>query len=181
MTIRMPLLISISSLMLAFATAAHAQSGSSDPEFEGNAGAVILNGLSVIKRQDLYFGVIAPSLTLPSTVKVNRGRNNDSICDPELTCLRPGARARFTIIGEPNMFVTIDDPGEVTIFDDAGNQMQVTDFTGAGSSNNTDWRGWQKLRNGGFSRFNVGALLHVKPNQPPGEYTGTFTITVNYQ
>ena len=27
----------------------------------------------------------------------------------------------------------------------------------------------------------AGAVLHVNPNQPPGTYTGTFTLTVEYQ
>ena len=46
---------------------AFAQSGSSDPDFEGNAGAVIINGLRVIKRQDLDFGAVSYThLTLPT-------------------------------------------------------------------------------------------------------------------
>jgi len=109
---------------------AFAQSGSADPEFEGNAGAVIINGLRVIKRQDLDFGLIAPSLTDIGIVKTYRGRNN---------------------------------------------------FVGAGSGNDTEWRGWQRLRQSGISRFNVGARLHVKPNQPKGNYVGTFTLTFEYE
>lgn len=163
-----------------YATSA-AQSGSSDPEFEGNAGAVIINGLRVIKRQDLHFGVIAPSLTESGTVKTNRGRNRDSICGATLTCLEPGNRARFTVIGEAHRVVTISDPGSIWIADAAGNQMLVDNFTGAGSGNNTDWRGWQRLRPSGISRFNVGATLHVNPNQPPGTYLGQFTINFEYQ
>ena len=161
---------------------ANAQAGgSADPEFEGNAGAIIINGLRVIKRQDLYFGTIAPSLTEFGTVKTNRHRNNDSECGPTLTCFEPGNRARFTVIGEPNRIVTISDPGSIQISDGAGNQMTVDTFFGAGSSNNSTWRGWQRLRNSGISRFNVGAILHVKPNQPRGDYVGTFTLTFEYQ
>ena len=155
--------------------------GSADPEFEGNAGAVIVNGLSIIKRQDLDFGTIAPNLTLPGTVLVHRGRNFSSTCSAELTCLEPGNRARYTVVGEPRRYYTIANPGQIWIEDTANNRMRVDTFVGAGSGNDTSWRGWQRLRDSGLTRFNVGAVLHVNPNQPPGMYRGTFTITVEYQ
>lgn len=155
--------------------------GSADPEFEGNAGAIVINGLSVIKKQDLDFGTIAPNLTLPGTVRVHRGSNNTSVCSSELTCLEPGNRARYTVTGEPLRYYTISDPGSIMISDGAGNTMLVDTFFGAGSGNETSWRGWQRLRNSGLARFNVGAVLHVNPNQTPGTYTGTYTLTVEYQ
>lgn len=165
----------------AFPVSAAAQSGSADPEFEGNAGAVVINGLQVIKRQDLDFGVIAPSLTQTSTVHVNRGRNFDSICGVDLVCFEPGNRARFTVIGEGSRVVTISNPGSIWIYDDVGNRMYVDNFVGAGSGNNTNWRGWQRLRSSGISRFNVGATLHVNPNQPRGTYIGSFILNFEYQ
>lgn len=155
--------------------------GSSDPEFEGNSGAIIINGLRITKRQDLDFGVIAPSLTQPGTVLVNRGRNFRSECSPELTCFEPGNRARYTVVGEPLRYYTIADPGQIWIEDDSGNRMLVDTFFGAGSGNDSEWRGWQRLRGSGLARFNVGAVLHINPNQPVGMYRGTFTITVEYQ
>ena len=158
-----------------------AQSGSSDPDFEGNSGAVIVNGLRVIKRQDLDFGVIAPSISQPSTVRTNRGANNSSVCGSHLTCLKPGNRARFTIIGEPNRYVLISDPGSILLFNESGDQMLVDTFSGAGSSNDTQWRGSAVLRNSGISRFNVGATLHVGSNQPRGQYIGSFVLNVDYQ
>ena len=166
---------------------AHGQSdpdyagGSADPEFEGNAGAIVINGLAITKRQDLDFGVIAPSLTQSGTVTVNRGSNFDSVCSADLTCLEPGNRARFKVIGEPNRYYTISDPGQIWIQNGSNNNMRVDTFFGAGSGNETEWRGWQILRSTGIARFNVGAILHVNPNQQPGTYTGTFTLTVEYQ
>jgi len=180
-------ILAVSILVAAIAVPAFAQDdpdyagGSADPEFEGNAGAVIINGLRVIKRQDLDFGVIAPSLTQSGTVKVNRNRNFNSVCSAELTCLEPGNRARFTVVGEPLRYYTIADPGQIWISNGANSVMRVDTFFGAGSGNETTWRGWQRLRSSGLTRFNVGAILHVNPNQPRGTYTGTFTITVEYQ
>lgn len=160
---------------------ASAQSGSTDPDFEGNAGAVIVNGLRVIKRQDLDFGIIAPSLTEIDKVRTNRGSNNDSVCGAKLTCFKPGNRARFTVIGDFGRLVTISNPGSIQIYNDAGDTMVVDTFTGAGSGNNTDWRGWAQLRQSGVSRFNVGATLHVNPMQPSGDYIGQFTLNFEYQ
>ncbi|MEO0466737.1 MAG: DUF4402 domain-containing protein [Pseudomonadota bacterium] len=181
------ILVGVALTATLFPLAAMAQSdpdyagGSADPEFEGNTGAIVINGLSIAKRQDLDFGVIAPSLTLAGTVKVHRGQNFQSICSSELTCLEPGNRARFKVIGEPNRYYTIADPGQVWIQNGSNNNMLVDTFFGAGSGNETEWRGWQKLRSSGIARFNLGAILHVNPNQQPGTYTGTFTLTVEYQ
>jgi hypothetical protein len=171
----------MSALAVLLSASSAAQSGSSDPEFEGNAGAVIINGLRVIKRQDLDFGVIAPSIEQSGTVQTNRGRNKDSVCGNTLTCFEPGNRARFTVIGDADRVVTISDPGSIRIYDAVGNNMLVDTFTGAGSGNNTEWRGWQRLRSSGISRFNVGATLHVNPNQPVGTYIGQFTLNFEYQ
>ncbi|MDJ0920965.1 MAG: DUF4402 domain-containing protein [Henriciella sp.] len=155
--------------------------GSADPDFEGNAGAIIINGLTLTKRQDLHFGTIAPNMTEFGSVSVRRGSNNSSICGTNLVCLENGTRARFTVTGTPLQHVNILDPGSIQITDGSGNFMTVDTFVGAGSGNDTEWRGWQRLRSSGISRFNVGATLEVKPNQPRGSYTGTFTITVEYQ
>lgn len=155
--------------------------GSADPDFEGIVGAIIINGLNISERQDLDFGVIAPSLTQSDTVHVYRGQDNNSVCGSTLTCLEPGNRARYTVTGESLRYYTISDPGSITISDGNGNTMLVDSFSGAGSANETEWRGWQRLRNSGLARFNVGAILHVNPNQTPGTYTGTYTLTVEYQ
>lgn len=155
--------------------------GSADPDFEGIVGAIIINGLNISERQDLDFGVIAPSLTQADTVHVYRNTDNNSICGSALTCLEPGNRARYTVTGESLRYYTISDPGSITISDGNGNTMLVDSFSGAGSANETEWRGWQRLRNSGLARFNVGAILHVNPNQTPGTYTGTYTLTVEYQ
>ncbi|MEL7128410.1 MAG: DUF4402 domain-containing protein [Pseudomonadota bacterium] len=155
--------------------------GSADPEFEGNAGAIVLNGLTITTRQDLDFGVIAPSITEFGTVFVERGGNNRSVCGSTLVCLEPGNRARFTVSGDPLRFVLYEDPGSITVSDGSGNTMVVDSFSGAGSGNDTSWRGRQRIRANGIVRFNVGATLHVKPNQPPGIYTGALNFSVEYE
>ena len=150
-------------------------------DFDGNAGAVIINALKLVNYQDLYFGTIAPNLTETGTVKVNRGRNNDSVCGTTLTCLEPGTRARYKIYGEPYYYTTLTDPGSIQISNSDGHEMTVDTFFGAGSGNNSSWRGWMRINHRGVTGFNVGAVLHVGANQSPGDYVGTFTLTAEYQ
>ncbi|MEO1406448.1 MAG: DUF4402 domain-containing protein [Pseudomonadota bacterium] len=180
---------SLFTLALAFAAfgmPAYAQDediagGGADPEFEGNVGGIIINGLTINTVQDLDFGTIVPNATLAGTVLVRRGSNNNSECSAELICLKPGTRARFRVTGEPNRVVDYSNPTQITISNAAGDTMIVDTFTGAGSGNDTSYRGFQTLRSSGLARFNVGASLQVNPDQPLGVYTGTFTITASYQ
>lgn len=159
----------------ATAPGAHALGGDAD------TGAIVINGLTIRKLQDLDFGVIAPSATQPGTVLVRRGANYSSACSPELTCLAPGNRARFSVFGWPFLVYTISGPQSVTLNGPNGATMIATGFVGAGSGNDTAWRGYQVINKNGKQIFNIGAVLTVNPNQPAGTYTGSFTITVDYQ
>lgn len=53
------------------------------------------------------------------------------------------------------------------------NSMAVSSFVNAPASIVT-------VPNGGTT-LSVGATLTVAPNQPPGDYSGTFSLTVNFQ
>ncbi|MEO0882853.1 MAG: DUF4402 domain-containing protein [Pseudomonadota bacterium] len=167
--------------MTAFAQDEDIAGGGADPEFEGNVGGIIVNGLAINTVQDLDFGTIVPNAALPGTVLVRRGSNNNSECSVELICLTPGTRARYRVTGEPLRVVEYSNPTQITISNAAGDTMIVDTFTGAGSGNDVTYRGFQTLRSSGLARFNVGATLNVNPDQPLGTYTGTFTITATYQ
>jgi len=83
------------------------------------------------------------------------------------------AAASFTVDGSANTAysVTLTSPG--TLSDGSGNSMSIGSFT----HDNTD----NSLPPSGSETLNVGATLSVPKNQPSGIYTGTFTVTVNYQ
>ncbi|MEL6215615.1 MAG: DUF4402 domain-containing protein [Pseudomonadota bacterium] len=179
-------IFALATAFAAFGMTAYAQDediagGGADPEFEGNVGGIIVNGLTINTVQDLDFGTIVPNETLAGTVQVRRGQNNRSECSAELICLTPGTRARYRVTGEPNRVVDYSNPTQITISSPAGDTMTVDTFVGAGSGNDTAYRGFQTLRSSGLARFNVGATLHVNPDQAPGVYTGTYTITASYQ
>lgn len=132
----MPITIKpLSALILALALSAPAAfaqvgdddigGGGADPDFIGNTGTIIINGLGITNYQDLYFGVIAPSMTEFGVVQVKRGSNNNSVCDANLVCLQNGTRARYKVIGTPRLYINISDPGSITVSD--GSMEEVTE------------------------------------------------------
>jgi hypothetical protein len=81
--------------------------------------------------------------------------------------------AKFTVTGEVDATYTVSfDEASVTL-GSAGNTMTVNDFT----TNLTDNAG---ALTDGSQEFYVGAALTVEGSQAPGDYTGTFDVTVNY-
>jgi hypothetical protein len=149
---------------------------------ETGAGTVnVLPALEVEFYQHLNFGTIAPSTTQASTVKVLRGNDNSSICGPGLSCLANGNRARIRVTGAPGRLFSVTDPGSITLTDGNGNSMLVDSFIGAGSRNDSAFGGVRQVRSNGQNNMNIGATLYVGVNQPPGLYTGTYTISANYE
>ena len=88
--------------------------------------------------------------------------------------LRPGAQgtpSTFMVQGEPFGALSIS-LGEGAI-DGAGAALSIHEFAhSAGPTPALD-------RFGGLT-FSVGSTLAIAPSQPPGRYSGTYTVTVNY-
>lgn len=87
-------------------------------------------------------------------------------------------QATFTVgkstNGGGNRAVSITLPANGTIRLSSGaNSMAVNTFVNNPASINS-------VPNGGTS-LSVGATLTVAPNQPPGTYSGSFSLTVNFQ
>lgn len=154
---------------------------SSATSINTDSGANIVSPITAEFFQDLSFGTIAPSLTLSDTVHVRRGANNDSVCGTNLTCFVPGNRARIRIMGVAGAQFTISNPGSTVLTSGTGDTMLVDNFVGGGSGNNTTWGGFGTLNTNGIKRFNIGATLHVGAAQAIGQYTGTYTVNVDYQ
>lgn len=145
--------------------AAHAANVSAD------AGAKIVAPLQISNSTALYFGTIAPSLTTADTVVV--APSGSKSCGAELTCLTDDhTAAAFNVTGEANASYTIDLPSSITISNGAGGTMTVDNFAGSKSNGTLV---------SGQDNFTVGGSLGVSANQATGEYTGTFTVAVNYQ
>ncbi len=152
--------------------------GTSD---DGTASVTIVAPLQVIKDQDIDFGVIAPNVTASSTVQTYSQEDFSSHCGDELVCILPGNRAIFKVIGEPERYIKVSNPGSIMIYNETGDTMRVDSFSGAGSTNDLNWGGVNTIGSDGFTDINIGAKLHVNPQQMPGTYIGDFTLTFEYE
>ena len=86
-----------------------------------------------------------------------------------------GQAAKFTITGDPNATYTIELPGNdfVKLTGSQG-EMLVNDFT------STPSQAGGQLSAGGSQTLSVGAALQVGTDQAAGQYSGSFTVIVNY-
>jgi len=84
--------------------------------------------------------------------------------------------AQFTISGTPNAVFTISLPIDGTTFltDGGSGSMALNSFSSSPSVTGV-------LSGGGTQTINVGATLSVGNLQGTGAYSGSFSVTVNYQ
>lgn len=86
----------------------------------------------------------------------------------------PGHAAQFTVDGDPAMTYAISLPADGTVtLSNGTSSMPVNGFT-------SDPAGSGVLSGSGSQVLSVGATLEVTASQPPGSYSGGFTVTVNY-
>lgn len=80
--------------------------------------------------------------------------------------------AELTVVGEPAMTYSISLPDSVTLTH-GGDALLLDNFT-------TDPSGTGQLDATGTQQLSIGATLHLNPDQPPGAYAGSLTVTVSY-
>ena len=140
-------------------------------DVDSDAGAKIVAPLQIANATALYFGTIAPSLTANDTVVVSPA--GAKTCGVELTCLTDDhTAALFNVTGQADASYTIDLPTQIQISNGEGANMVVDNFTGSKANGTLV---------AGEDDFTVGGTLAVAANQATGEYTGTFTVAVEYQ
>lgn len=129
--------------------------------------------LNAVAAGELAFGRFAAISAGAVTVGTSGAR---SASGGVVLLVSAGTPARFTISDKTpanaNLVYIISLPGGASI-SDGGATMALTDFVsspaGAG------------LLSGGTQVLLVGATLHVGPGQRPGNYSGSFPITIEYQ
>lgn len=142
-----------------------------------DVGAKIIAPIAINKNIDLYFGSIIKG-TAVSTVQITPGGVRSILVgDAALSAVAPAATAaRFTITGEGGLAYTITLPPAAVTINSGVPTMTVDNFAGdvgpiatfpAGAGTQTQI-------------LNVGAVLNVGANQASGTYTGTFSVSVNY-
>jgi hypothetical protein len=86
-----------------------------------------------------------------------------------------GAAATFTVTGDANATYTIQLPGNDFVkLTGPGGDMFINEFTGSPSG------AAGQLSAGGSQSLLVGATLNIASGQAPGQYAGSFSVTVDY-
>ena len=165
-------------LMMAPAIAApvHAQQTA-----QAQSEAIVLRPLSFFKVNDLSFGDIIPS-NAAGTVTLEPDGSRTRTGGVTLAG-NGGEPARFAGLGTVNRQVNISLGSNTIWLTGPGVRMRARTFeigstpTAILSTSPTRFRITSPLGN---YNFPVGATLEVGANQAPGDYSGTFTITLNY-
>lgn len=141
----------------------------------GTASAEIVSAIAISSTATLNFGQIAPSGTA-GTVSVSTAGVRSSAGGVTLGNQVTVAAATFAVTGAPNNLYTVVLPadGTITLTSGGSPAMAVDGFVSDPASPGT-------LNGGGSDTLRVGATLSVGVNQPNGNYSGTFNVTVAYQ
>lgn len=150
-----------------FATSAQAATSAT-----GTATAEVLSTLTVTNTADLQFGQIAANTG--GTVSVNADLSVAS--SGALISTGTRAPAAFDVTGAPNAMVIVTLPAAAVDLTRSGGTetMSLGGF-------NTDPNGAFQLDGAGAASFAVGGTLTVGSGQVPGTYSGTFSVSVEYQ
>jgi hypothetical protein len=163
------LVIAVVLLLLCLSPTIYAQSIGTN-----TAEAVIAEALTATAGTTLNFGALIPSGTAGTVRIATDGSRTPSA---EVTALTSTfTAATFDITGTPNLQYSIALPaaGTVQITDGGGNAMDVDNWE-------SDPATFGTLDSGGAETVNVGATLYVGASQPAGSYSGSFSVTFNYQ
>jgi len=147
------------------------------PVFAGSASvgvsANILVPVVVTQNQPLAFGPVAPAQSLPSTVTLTPAgvytvTNGTAVTGPR----QP---ASITISGAANQAVSVNIDSNFTLTGPNGASIPGT------TSNNLPSGGVLQLGSAGAASLNVGGAFTITNGASPGAYTGSFTVTADYQ
>lgn len=134
----------------------------------GHADAKIVTPVTVSEDAHLNFGTM---LGQANTVTVSTGGVRSATTGSALVNDNNTPTAgTFTVTGPNSQPITVSLPANVQVTS-GSDHMTISNLTNdAGSA----------LDSSGQMTIKVGGSLAVSANQPEGDYTGTYTITVNY-
>ncbi|MEQ9556453.1 MAG: DUF4402 domain-containing protein [Rhodospirillales bacterium] len=123
--------------------------------------------VSLVQNVALAFGNVGPSGTAGTVTVSDAGVKG--VTGGASNLGGSHAAGAFTVTGATGATYSITIPGTVSLTG-AGSPMTVTLTEPAGGT-----------LTGGTDTFNVGGTLAVGANQAAGSYSGSYTISVNYQ
>ena len=136
-----------------------------------NSEATVVPAIAIAKDRDLDFGQVVAGGTSGTVTMSTAGVRTVS---GGTTLGNPGNKgpAIFLVTGQPGAGYGIILPDPIDLLN-GGPSMLVDNFTSTPSGSGI-------MSGAGEQSVNVGAVLHVGANQPPGTYTNTFDVTVAY-
>ncbi|MEO0462839.1 MAG: DUF4402 domain-containing protein [Pseudomonadota bacterium] len=148
------------------------------------ARAFLVTPLSFVKEFDLDFGQIIPGATNGEIVMDSTGIISTT---GGITVLTGTSQpARFWGYGQFNQRVLINiDQNSYLLTHTNGSDTMVYDRVTIGSQPpiriTTNPRRFRIINPDGFFSFTIAGRLQVASSQEPGEYTGEFTVTLEYE
>jgi hypothetical protein len=147
-----------------------------------NAGAKIVTALTILQTAPLHFGTMTiPTGATEIILTTSAGRTAFPALNVRLLTQNPVAtNAAYNVVGSSNATYAITLPanGVVTIAEGA-TLIPVKNFVAKCVSKIAD--GSNGILDGsGLDRFVIGATLSLADAQPFGNYSGTFSVSVDY-
>ena len=138
----------------------------------GPVEAVLVKPLSLVKTDDLDFGTLVSS-PIAGTATIDANTGVQTTTGGVLSAGGTPKRAEFVGVGGSGLLITIAISPSPTLTNGTGGSMPSTLAVQGGT-------GFRLLPGTGVQTFRVGGTLNVGANQQDGNYTGTFSLTVNY-
>jgi hypothetical protein len=156
---------------LSVATAASGAAVAASTNATGKAS--VLKSLSILKQADLDFGEVVAAGSGTAVINPTTGAIATSGGVTHAGTI--GHPASFTATGSKNSVVLIRIPTTAVTLSrlGGGGTMTVSNWTLDGSTN-------RKIPQNNAFNFAVGGTLNVGAGQADGDYSGTFSVTVQY-
>lgn len=135
---------------------------------DAQAKVKIVAPVTLVNKIALDFGTVV-SGTAASTVAVDAA--SARTCGTGLTCAGTPTASSFEVGGTSGEIVVITVPSTAVTLTSGANTMTVTGFTAVSPI----------TLGATVTTFRVGGTLNVGANQAQGAYTGTFSVSANYQ
>ena len=147
----------------------------------GVISVVTIKPLNIVNTAPLDFGSIIPAAAA-GTVNINA---QTGVRTPTVVTLAgaPFSRARFVGAGTPFRVVTLSiNPSSSIVISSGANTMTINQLrVSANGGGPQPFGPNHTLDATGVINFDIGGRLNVGAGQAPGLYTGTFTLTMDYQ
>ena len=141
---------------------------------EVNASATVVRTLAVTSTSELSFGTFAAG-NAPGTLTMTATGNRSATGGVTMVATNLGSNATVNLAGTPGTSFSVSLPTTVSLSAATGS---ATMSLGSFSTTLTGSQG--SLNTSGTTSFGIGGTLSVNANQAIGTYSGSFTVTLNY-